>query len=309
MGDGKKKTYLREKQMRNIALGILGLVILCCVGVALIPGNPEKDTAESATIQTTITFTESVQLVSTNTVIAISTPTEQEKVESAEPSALGYGDLYRCLAGKDAMQVGEVTRIVDGDTIHVEIDGVDYPVRYIGVDTPELNSGNPVADLATKENSGMVEGKTVVLIKDVSETDPYDRLLRYVLVDNVFVNYELVRDGMAVAKEYPPDTICHEFFHQAQDQAKAEVMGVWAIKPTDTQIVLTTQSVGQCPTGCTTELPRCDIKGNISSSGEKIYHMPGQRDYDKTKISPEKGEKWFCTEEEAQTNGWRRALR
>jgi hypothetical protein len=52
----------------------------------------------------------------------------------------------------------------------------------------------------------------------------------------------------------------------------------------------------------------CDIKGNISiGSGERIYHMPGQRWYAETKISPEYGERWFCSEAEAQASGWRRA--
>jgi hypothetical protein len=40
-------------------------------------------------------------------------------------------------------------------------------------------------------------------------------------------------------------------------------------------------------------------QGNISSSGERIYHVPGQRYYDKTQINEGKGERWFCTEQEA----------
>ena len=51
----------------------------------------------------------------------------------------------------------------------------------------------------------------------------------------------------------------------------------------------------------------CAIKGNISSSGKRIYHMPGQRYYDATKISVIKGERWFCTEQEAVRAGWRKA--
>jgi hypothetical protein len=51
----------------------------------------------------------------------------------------------------------------------------------------------------------------------------------------------------------------------------------------------------------------CAIKGNISSSGERIYHVPGQRYYDATRISESKGERWFCTEEEAVRAGWRKA--
>lgn len=63
-----------------------------------------------------------------------------------------------------------------------------------------------------------------------------------------------------------------------------------------------------CPEGCASPKPGCDIKGNISlSTGERIYHLPGQRWYDDTVISPGKGEKWFCTLEEAEANGWRQA--
>lgn len=64
-----------------------------------------------------------------------------------------------------------------------------------------------------------------------------------------------------------------------------------------------------CPQGCATPPPGCEIKGNISSpSGEKIYHMPGQENYEETEIVPDDGERWFCTEQEAEDNGWRKAL-
>lgn len=53
----------------------------------------------------------------------------------------------------------------------------------------------------------------------------------------------------------------------------------------------------------------CVIKGNRSGSGNRIYHMPGQADYDRTVISESKGERWFCSETEARAAGWRRAKR
>ena len=53
----------------------------------------------------------------------------------------------------------------------------------------------------------------------------------------------------------------------------------------------------------------CNIKGNISRSGERIYHLPGQAFYDETRISTSKGERWFCSEKEARAAGWRRARR
>jgi hypothetical protein len=54
----------------------------------------------------------------------------------------------------------------------------------------------------------------------------------------------------------------------------------------------------------------CKIKGNISyNRGRKIYHLPGMKDYEVTKIDLKKGERWFCTESEAITNGWIKASR
>lgn len=65
-----------------------------------------------------------------------------------------------------------------------------------------------------------------------------------------------------------------------------------------------------CPQGCETPPPGCDIKGNISlRTGERIYHSPGQQYYEKTVIDPAYGERWFCTEDEARDNGWRKSKR
>ncbi len=89
-----------------------------------------------------------------------------------------------------------VTRLIDGDTIEVSIDGNTYTVRYIGIDTPE--DGQPYSSEGASFNELLVGGKTVTLIKDVSETDRYDRLLRYVIVGNTFVNYRLVEKGLCL---------------------------------------------------------------------------------------------------------------
>lgn len=62
------------------------------------------------------------------------------------------------------------------------------------------------------------------------------------------------------------------------------------------------------PPKTTSDAGACNIKGNISSEGEKIYHVPGQRFYNITKISPAKGERWFCSEQDAVAAGWRKAL-
>ena len=65
-----------------------------------------------------------------------------------------------------------------------------------------------------------------------------------------------------------------------------------------------------CPEGCEEPPPGCYIKGNTAQrGGERIYHVPGQRNYDDTVIESWKGERWFCTEDEAEAKGWRKAKR
>ena len=65
----------------------------------------------------------------------------------------------------------------------------------------------------------------------------------------------------------------------------------------------------QCPQGCTTHVQSCDIKANISENGEKIFHTKSDQSYDRTVISPDKGERWFCNDVEAKAAGWRPAAR
>jgi hypothetical protein len=66
-------------------------------------------------------------------------------------------------------------------------------------------------------------------------------------------------------------------------------------------------TVNGCPDGCVIHISGCDIKGNIKyESTEKIYHLPGMAYYDETTINPDYGERWFCTEDEAISNGWRK---
>lgn len=80
--------------------------------------------------------------------------------------------------------------------------------------------------------------------------------------------------------------------------------------PIPTKTALPELTEFTCPEGCTEQKPGCNIKGNISiKTKEKIYHMIGQQNYEQTVISPENGERWFCTEEEAIANGWRKAKR
>lgn len=124
-----------------------------------------------------------------------------------------------------------VTRVVDGDTIRVEIDGEEYRVRYIGIDTPEtVDPRRPVGCFgkpASERNRQLVEGQTVGLEKDLSETDSFDRLLRYVWIGDLMVNATLVEEGYALASTYSPDVRHAEEFAALQGQAQEASRGLW----------------------------------------------------------------------------------
>jgi micrococcal nuclease len=129
----------------------------------------------------------------------------------------------------------QVVRVVDGDTIHVQIAGREYTVRYIGIDTPEtVAPGRPVecyGPEASRRNRELVQGRQVMLEKDVSETDRFGRLLRYVWVDGQMVNALMVAEGYASAATFPPDVKYAELFVRLEAEARANNRGLWGACP------------------------------------------------------------------------------
>ena len=118
-----------------------------------------------------------------------------------------------------------VAKVIDGDTIVLEN---GKTLRYIGIDTPEVSQGTECfADESTEKNKELVLGKEVRLEKDVSETDRYGRLLRYVYVANTFINEILVYEGYATAATYPPDVKYSQLFKEAEKDARENSKGLW----------------------------------------------------------------------------------
>lgn len=121
-----------------------------------------------------------------------------------------------------------VTRVVDGDTVVLE---TGETVRLIGVDAPESVKPDSRVECFGKEASTWLrttlEGKVVSLERDTHDRDRYQRLLRYVVLDTVLINELLVREGYARAVRYPPDTRHAERFERAEQQARAEGIGIW----------------------------------------------------------------------------------
>jgi len=135
-------------------------------------------------------------------------------------------------AGAVGWQEAQVVEVVDGDTIKVLIDGDQYTVRYILIDTPETKHPQkglePFGPEASAANAELVAGQTVRLEKDVNETDQYGRLLRYVYVGDMMVNEELLRRGLAQVATFPSDVKYVDRFLAVEQEARAAGAGFWA---------------------------------------------------------------------------------
>jgi len=116
-----------------------------------------------------------------------------------------------------------VVRVIDGDTIELQ-DG--RRVRYLGIDTPE--TGEYYAAEATTRNKELVENKVVELQSGKRDQDEYGRFLRYVYVNGVFVNAELVAQGYATAYIFDPDERYSQILVQLEQYAKMRERGLWA---------------------------------------------------------------------------------
>jgi micrococcal nuclease len=129
-----------------------------------------------------------------------------------------------------------VTRVVDGDTIHVRLNGRDERVRFIGIDTPEVAHGGRPAECfgerAADETRRRLEGRSVRLAFDVDLRDRFGRLLAYAYDTDGLVNLALVREGYAIVLTVPPDTGMASAFEHAEADARAAGRGLWAACPT-----------------------------------------------------------------------------
>lgn len=186
--------------------------------------------------------------------------------------------------------------IVDGDTI--DIDETRY--RIHGIDAPEhgqkcsaLGDLWPCGKQATARLSAMIEGREVRC--EPIEPDGRGRIVARCFADDFDIGEAMVESGFAWAfLRYSRDYV------GAEGRARQAGRGVWrgpATTPWDYRAERWRVAEQRSPDGC-------PIKGNISRNG-RIYHSPWSPWYGRTKISPEKGERWFCSEDEAVANGWR----
>ena len=225
--------YTPFQKMAIFLLGVLAFTAICCL--ALVVTNQAAGNASPASLPQPARLANPSATANipaaqpTNTPNRTPTPPPSQTSTANLPATLKpAGNTFPCIPPQTA-QVAEVAEVVDGDTIKVWLDGQLQGLRYIGVDTPETSFGTePFGPEAADLNSRLVLGKQALLYRDVSEVDRYGRLLRYVVVDGVFINDELVRGGYAEAKDYPPDTACAALFHRTQAAAQTAKAGMWA---------------------------------------------------------------------------------
>lgn len=211
-------------------------------------------------------------------------------------------------------KVYDVVRVVDGDTLDISIDGKVERVRLIGINTPEtVDPRKPVECFGVEASNKAKElliDKKVVLESDSSQgdRDKYDRLLRYVfLEDGTNINLLLVKSGYAYEYTYNLPYRYQAEFKEAQKYASTRKSGLWG-DTCSTLDILQPDTLPETALTQVGEINSCTIKGNISSDDEKIFHVIGCDYYNKTVIDESKGERWFCSEQDALAAGWRKAL-
>ena len=230
---------------------------------------------------------------------------------SQRPAIAGGGDSFETRR-REAVQadVAGRARVIDGDTIDVQ----SVRIRLFGIDAPEsaqsCREGSrrwPCGERATRALSGRIGGQSVAC--EERDQDRYGRIVAVCHHDGQDVNAWMVHQGWAMAyRRYSTAYVDQE---AAARRAKR---GIWSgdfVSPWNwrrgDRLRSDTRDAPRASAGGRRD---CKIKGNISyNSGRRIYHMPGDRDYERTRITTSRGERYFCTEAEARAAGWRRAGR
>jgi len=247
--------------------------------------------------------------------------------------------LCEALTAADLIVPATVVRVIDGDSIAVQLDAGPQQVRLHGIDSPELKQ--PFGREATAALSRILKRGQDIELQPV-EHDRYDRMVAVAYAGEVNINEALIADGFAWAyRAYLGQVAGDEGYCELETRARASRQGLWS-QPHELWVApwifrqrarsvpgarvpspdYAAQSAADCIADTHRSRPAkqvpaissappakvgCPIKGNINRKGVKIYHAPGDPDYEATAINEERGERWFCTEKEASAAGWRAA--
>jgi endonuclease YncB( thermonuclease family) len=201
---------------------------------------------------------------------------------------------------------------IEGTAKPVDGDSFDIEVRIFGIDTPETNqtckdadgADYPCGQIANDAMAALLNGKTVRCEKQAQD-EKYGRPVAICYADGVDVGAEMVQRGLAVAyRAYSDKYVPNEA------RSRAAKHGLWAgtfEMPWDFRARKRAKTILSLPASCPSATidQACRIKGNISRNG-RIYHVPGSRDYEKVSIKASRGERYFCSEEEAVLCGWQK---
>ena len=211
--------------------------------------------------------------------------------------------LALVVSGPAYARIAGPATVTDGDSLKVS----GHRIRLFGIDAPESQQTCVVGGQrwrcgrsATKALREHIAGRPVVCTE--RDRDRYGRIVAVCRAGGEDINAWMVSQGMAVAY-----TKYSRAYVGQQRSAKAARRGLWRgdfVAPWDWR--RGKRLAAAAPAARTGE---CRIKGNITRSGKRIYHVPGAQYYDRTRIDTSKGERWFCSESQARAAGWRRAKR
>ncbi|WP_026987168.1 thermonuclease family protein [Fodinicurvata fenggangensis] len=220
---------------------------------------------------------------------------------------------FALLPSSDPLASSDVTgraSVVDGDTLEIQ----GHRIRLHGIDAPEssqkcLDQSGQEWRCGQKAAFALADriGQSPVYCEGL-DTDGYGRMVSVCRKGNEDLNAWMVKQGWAVAyRKYSEDYVSLE--KQAQEASR----NIWAgdfVKPWSWRRGERLGALGGTSGSETSPLTRdCNIKGNINREGVRIFHMPSDQYYGRTRINSSRGERWFCSEKEARDAGWRRARR
>jgi len=253
-------------------------------------------------------------------------PAEYRRAGAAPLLLLALTAATSVLLG--ACQAAEIVTgpatVIDGDSLKIG----ETTIRLHAVDAFEgrqtcLRRGErwPCGEAAANRMRELVAGRTITC--EPRDLDDYGRTVAVCSSGRIDLGAELVRDGLALAyRRYGNDYVDEE------DEARSARRGVWAGEftppwewrrnpepaaaprappPTPDRSAQAERRAGGAAdsgSGASGRTGSCRIKGNISDRG-RIYHVPGSRSYEQTVIDESRGERWFCSEQEAIAAGWR----
>ena len=217
--------WARRRTWQRALIGAGVLIVVLNTATALFVAGSSYDTPTAATPSTVPDTSTSIVTTTTSstTLVPATTSTSPTPTTTTLPSTTST--TLTVAPGTDRVTLASVT---DGDTVKVRFaNGAIEKVRLIGINTPER--GECYAAEATAALTSLLTGQEFTMTTDVNDRDRYERLLRYLwLDDGSFVNEVMVVGGFALARDYPPDSLYTAQLAVAQQNTEAAGLGLWA---------------------------------------------------------------------------------